>query len=82
MSPKRQSTSRQIDNSEPVLIAQASSWTGFLTFLKKKRGKVFLHNFGVNPQQDTVSKSRSLQYKQACREKLKTYKTAVAETEI
>ena len=51
------------DNSKYVLIAQASNWIRFLTFPKKKRGKVFLHNFGVNPLQDTMSKSRSLQYK-------------------
>jgi hypothetical protein len=64
MRPNRQSTLRQTDNSESVLIAQASSWIRFLTFPKRKRGKVFLKNFGNNPKQDTMSKSRSLQYKQ------------------
>jgi len=64
LSPKRQSTLRHTDISESVLTEQASSWIRFLTFLKEKRGKVFLKNFGVNTQ-DTMSKSRSLQYKQS-----------------
>ena len=82
MSPRRQSTSRQIDDFESVLIAQASSWIGFLNFWKRKEEKCFSKTSASIHTKTRCQNPETFNINNACREKWKTYKTALAETRI